>query len=395
MKVKVFGLGAAGNKGAIRCLEMGIIDPRNASLVNSTEKDIPESYREISTIIGHVKGAGKESKLGAAMMQQSLEEGELIEFLPEFLEEDDKAVIIIASAEGGTGCGSMPVLGQFIKEQTGIPVHLFILMGFQSDARGLSNTINLFKQIDPEYTVHTISNAKFLGEARGNKIKAEQMANDLLVSQIEAITGNILREGSQNIDDTDHFKLMCNPGYTLIESAVIDRNIKTTEQLNQLLTDTIRTTKSIDLETPACRRLGVIWNVNSELENVIDYTYGAIKDIVGVPYESFEHIQAPIDGVQTVTIVIAGLKLPEKEIQDIYDKYIEINSRVDKSQDGFYSSIGELETDDDEFNVVQTERKAAFFNKKKPATRTQNQIAATTEEPKGILRQVSKKEVNL
>ena len=34
MKVKVFGLGAAGNKGAIRCLEMGIIDPRNASLVN-------------------------------------------------------------------------------------------------------------------------------------------------------------------------------------------------------------------------------------------------------------------------------------------------------------------------------------------------------------------------
>lgn len=370
MKVKVFGLGAAGNKAVIDAISQGVLVRREAQLINSTSKDIPSEYHDISYIIGQVNGAGKESKLGSAMMQSAIDEDEeFMTVLQEFIEEDDEAILVVHSAEGGTGCGAGPVLSEFIKEQIGITVHEFVLMGFQSDARGLSNTIGLFKQFDPNYVVHTICNSKFNETARNNKVLAEQMANDLFVKQLAVIKGSILKGGSQNIDDTDHFKLINNPGYTLIESTTIDRSIKTMDQLNKLLVDTIRNTKSVDIEQLACRRIGVIWSINEETKSIIDYTYTAIKDVVGEPYETFDHIQEPDGDEQSVTIIIAGLKLPTKEIQDIYDKYQKIASNVNKDVDSFYSTLSDIEINDDEFNI-RSVQKSSFFNKKKTETKT-------------------------
>ena len=144
MKIKLIGSGAAGNKAVIRALERGIITKDKVLLVNSTSKDIPTEYQDISIIIGETNGAGKESKLGAAMMIKALEEGEeLREFLPEFLEESDEAVIVVHSAEGGSGCGSAPILESFISDEVGITAHDFTFMGFETDARGLANTLNL------------------------------------------------------------------------------------------------------------------------------------------------------------------------------------------------------------------------------------------------------------
>lgn len=388
MKIKLIGSGAAGNKAVIRALERGIITKDKVLLVNSTSKDIPTEYQDISIIIGETNGAGKESKLGAAMMIKALEEGEeLREFLPEFLEESDEAVIVVHSAEGGSGCGSAPILESFISDEVGITAHDFTFMGFETDARGLANTLNLFKQFKPEFVVHTISNKKYLDAAKGNKVLAEQMANEEFVNQLEVIMGSNLREGSQNIDDTDHFKLQNNPGYTIIETATIGRDIKTTQQLNDLLQEMIRNTKSIDIEQPTCRRFGVIWTINEDTKNIIDYGYQAIKDIVGEPYEVFDHIQEPVgDDIQTVSIVVAGLKLPIKEIQDIYDKYQDISSSVDRSEDRFYSSIANVEIEDDEFNV-QTVKKSSFFGKKKSAVSSPKEQSTTAEKQiQGMLR---------
>ena len=386
MRLKMFACGAAGNKTAILAIENGVIKKDQVMLINSTIKDIPEDYRDISHIIGEVNGAGKESNLGALMMQQALDGGELGEILPEFLEEDDEAVVIVYGAEGGTGCGSAPVLGQYIYENTGITVHQFPLMGFHADARGLGNTVNLFKKFLEQYVVHTVSNAKFLDDAKGNKILAEQMASKLFVEQLKTITGSVLREGSQNIDDTDHFKLINNPGYSLIEKVEIGREIKTKEQLNELLTKALRNTKSIDIEELACKRIGVIWTINEETKNIIDYSYSAIKDIVGEPYETYDHIQPTLDGEeQYAIIIVAGLKLPVKELQDIYAKYQEVTKKVNRTQDLFYDKLGEMNIEEDDFNVKTT--KNSFFKKKSKAN---NSSSTVLEGPKSVLVQNSK-----
>jgi cell division GTPase FtsZ len=386
MKTKLFGVGAAGNKASIDAIEKGAISREYVKLINSTDKDIPVEYRDISIIIGDINGAGKETKLGADMMEQSLNGGELEELLPEFLEEDDDAVVIVFGAEGGTGCGGAPVLGNYITENTGITVHQFPLMGFHADARGLGNTVNLFKQFLPQYVVHTISNAKFLSDAKGNKVAAEKMANELFVEELKVITGSVLREGSQNIDDTDHFKLINNPGYSLIEKVSIGRDIKTQEQLDDLLVKAIQNTKSIDIEQPSCKRIGVVWNINEETKNIIDYSYRAIKDVVGEPYEAYDHIQPVLDGEdQYAIIIIAGLKLPVKELQDIYTKYQEVASRVNKTQDSFYSDINKMEIEEDEFNVRTT--KPGFFKNKKKSSEPNKTQTINNEQssPKSIL----------
>lgn len=384
---KLIGVGAAGNKAVITAIEMGTIDRSKCLLINSTEKDIPQDYRDIACIIGNVSGAGKESKLGAQMMKNALDEQEeLFGLLQDFLSENDDSIIIVHSDKGGTGCGGAPVLSDFIQENIGITVHEFVLMGDNSDARGLSNTIGLFKQFRPEYVVHTLSNAKFSEEANGNKVMAEQLCNKVFAEQVSIISGSILREGSQNIDDTDHFKLINNPGYTLIETSVIGRDIKTKEQLDKLLAETLRNTKSIDIETPACRRIGIIWTVTEATKSIIDYDYKAIKAITGEPYEVFEHIQEPLDDKQTVTIVVAGLKLPLKEMLDTYEEYKKISSNVNKDADSFYDELNSLSIEDDEFNV-KTTPKSKFFNKKSQPKQQQKPTTAD-QQMQAVLRKV-------
>ena len=41
MELEVFGIGAAGNKAAIRAIEAGIISDEYVKLFNTTTKDIP------------------------------------------------------------------------------------------------------------------------------------------------------------------------------------------------------------------------------------------------------------------------------------------------------------------------------------------------------------------
>lgn len=381
MKIKLIGCGAAGNKASILAIEEGVMNKEEVLLINSTKKDIQPQYENICHIIGEVDGAGKESNLGAVMMEQALEEGGIIaEILPEFLEEDDEAVIIVYSAEGGTGCGSAPVLGQYIYENTGITVHQFTLMGFYNDPRGLNNTISLFKKFIEQYVVHTISNNKFLDQAKGNKLLAEEMANKCFVEQLRTIKGIDIKESVQNIDSTDHFKLINNPGYSLIEKVEIPRDIKTTEQLNDLLVKTLQNTKSIDFDEPSCKRIGVIWNITDSLKSIIDYSYDAIKQVVGESYETYDHIQESENGEQYAIIIVAGLKLPLKELQDIYTKYQEMIKKVNREEDKFHSVLDGMNIEEDEFDVKTT--KSSFF-KKKP--KQQDKSPVILEGPKSKL----------
>ena len=77
MEVTLFGIGAAGNKAAINVLEKGILDEKHVRLLNTTIKDIPESYKtdnkgivfKFSSMLG---GCGKEPSKGRAAMLQAI-----------------------------------------------------------------------------------------------------------------------------------------------------------------------------------------------------------------------------------------------------------------------------------------------------------------------------------
>ena len=51
MKIKLIGVGAAGNKAVIEAVEQGVVDKESILLLNSTLQDIPVQYREPKTAV--------------------------------------------------------------------------------------------------------------------------------------------------------------------------------------------------------------------------------------------------------------------------------------------------------------------------------------------------------
>jgi cell division GTPase FtsZ len=200
LQAKVIGIGAAGNKAAIKLIEEGIMQTNDVLLLNSTLKDVPAAYKEYAIEFkGATKGCAKERNLAGEMAMENLRNGDIN--LDGFLSPEDHMVIIVNSSEGGTGCGASTVLAKYFKEVLGANVHMFVFTGFEEDARGLKNTVEYFKDLAPTYVVEAISNKKFLDECNGNKIKAEAAANEEFVKRISILLGKTIVESEQNIDD--------------------------------------------------------------------------------------------------------------------------------------------------------------------------------------------------
>ena len=378
LNAKVIGFGAAGNKGAIALIEQGIIDKDNVVLLNSTLKDVPASYKDSAIqIVGSHQGCAKEPDLAIQMMMDNLQSGK-ISLDGIGAASDTTTVIIIASLEGGTGNGASQVAARYMSEVLGMNVHLFGFGGFEDDARGLKNTVDWFKSLAEGYTVEVISNKKFLKENFNNKLKAEKAANDELARRIKALIGKSIVESEQNIDDADLRKLVTTPGFMTIETVSLDK-IKNVDSFNKALIEAVDNSKSLDVE-PTCKRMGVILNIREKTKDYIDGRFEVLRQRYGEPFEFFTHIQ-DVHEEETVTFIIAGLKMPEEEVEEVYNSFLSRMDSVDRSKDSFFAK--DFNTAVDGFGLSSAEltagqvqaKKNAFFSASADPVKTKNGTA--------------------
>lgn len=345
LKAKIIGIGACGNKA---CIELMNAYPELANsiiLINSTLKDIPVEYKDKAfELIGNFKGCGKERDKANELMMQNLRSGA---FDYPF-DEDDAMVIIVTSSEGGTGSGSSTLLAKYISKVYKTHIHFYVFTGFGEDARGLQNTVDLFKEFDESYTVQAISNSKFLEETNNNKIKAEKLANKKFVEDINILLGGTIHESEQNIDESDLLKIANTSGFMVIESVNLDK-IKNVNDFNKRVTETFDNSKSLNIE-PTCKRIGTILNISKKEEDFIDYQNTIIKERCGVPYEAFNHIQTIHDN-NYMQIIASGLKMPIDDITEVYEEFIKNSDSVDKSKDMFFQTEFNTESGND-FNSL-------------------------------------------
>lgn len=336
MKCKIIAAGAAGNKLAVELVRRELISDKDILLINSTKRDVPDTNRASFIQIGNLKkgGCGKERVLAQEMIYESLENDKLSEF-DKLLEPDDDGIIIITSTEGGTGSGSTPTIAKYFKDVIGTHVHIIAMTGFEEDARGMENTVNFFNELEEDYTIEIISNKKFLDEARGNKLKAEKLANEEILERLLVYFGGIIHNAEQNIDETDLYKIDTTPGYMTIERAKLDK-IKNVSQFNEVINNMIDNSKSLDVENPGCKRMGVILTTQDKTRDYIDYSFSVLKERYGIPYELFQHIQ---DGTEdSVAIIIAGMRMPINELEETLNKYKEEFDKVNKNKDDFFNN---------------------------------------------------------
>lgn len=377
MICRLIGIGAAGNKAAITAVENEIISVNKTMLINSTLKDIPADYQSkegaiVRQYTGAYGGCGKERNISYGLAEKNLQEDTLglEEFLGVDTDKQCELCIIVASTEGGTGSGSAPLIGQYILNVFGIPVHIFGIAGFEDDVRGMRNTVEFFKEMDDQFAVECIKNSKFLEECNGNKLKAEKKANEEFCKKISILMGLQIRDSEHNIDPTDLLKISAKTfGYMIIESCVFSDKIKNREQFRQAIVDTLDKSKSLDIDEKGIERLGVIMNVKKDSTDYIDYK-DIITDRFGVTYETYEHIQHEEKTMpEFIAFIMTGLKMPMEEIESTYKNYEESIKKVNKDQDSFFSTIQEkaIDTTDEAFNLgakkIKTMDKKDFFKK--------------------------------
>jgi len=280
LKAQVIGCGAAGNKAAIQLVESNYLgSDLSYLLINSTDKDIPNDYRLHSMIFGNETysgGCGKERTLGKRLLLNDATNG--VRAIDRKIDPECDFVVVCGSTEGGSGSASIPILSKYIKQVLHIPVIAVLFFGFNDDARGMQNSIEVCQELPEDIGVISICNSKFMSEANGNKLRAEKLANQHFCNLMRILVGKDIHESSQNIDDTDLKKLILTPGFISIETANI-KGIKNIDQYNTTVSTSIDNTKSMDSPVPSAKRIGVIFNIKAESDNV-DFNCSIFKRIL-------------------------------------------------------------------------------------------------------------------
>lgn len=355
MKVLTIGCGAAGSKAVLETINCGVISVDDTMIVNSTSKDFPHEYIGTKIMLTDKdSGAGKERGIAKEYTKRAMAAGKFnFDNINQY-----ETVLVIAGLEGGTGSGSAPLIASFFSKVHARNVHIIAFTGFEDDVRGLSNTVEFFKEIDPKIVVQTISNKAFLAQAGNNKLKAEELANKEMATRISVLTGQDFIEGSQNIDDTDILKLSNTAGYMTVEKKYFNKSLETVDDFEKIIKNMIYNSASIKSNNPAAARLGVVLNISPASEDAIDYSFESLKKAYGNPFEFFTQVQW--DGQQEyIGYIASGMRMPIDEIKAVYDRYIVQTDLINKNGDEFYSAMSELNTleEDDQFNMIQKSKK--------------------------------------
>ena len=359
LNFKVIGCGAAGNKAAI-CLHKAGFDLKNITLINSTPKDIPADYRNNSIIFGvhngsALGGCGKERDVGRRLIIDDMKNGQIN--IDSVVDATTNTAIIVSSTEGGSGSGITPLLAKYIHEVLNIPVIVVLFFGFNTDVRGMQNSIEICQELQNNYGVIGISNAKYLDEANGNKIKAEQMANEEFCKIIRILCGQDIKEGTQNIDDTDLYKLVVTPGYMCVGTASL-KGVKNIDMFNKVVNMAIDESHLVETTTKSAKRIGAIFNIPSSMSDSVDYNAEVLSQRYGNPYEMFTHVQDTSESA-SVSWISAGMALPIDEVKEIFENYKKATEKVHKSTDDFFSVIQNFKGDqqDGMFNMLSDARR--------------------------------------
>ena len=342
-KAVLLGLGAAGNKAAIDAIEKKVLPKERVWLVNTTTKDIPEAYQDRAIIFGEdLSGCGKERKLAKDAILEKLKD-DSDNIFENLINEDDDLAVLVANTEGGTGSGSIAIIAKYLKEVIGVNTHIMAFTGFETDVRGLKNTVDFFQDMDEEYIIQTISNKKFLNECGGNIRKAEKAANIEFCKRLTIMIGTALTDSDQNIDDTDLHKLINTPGFMDIEYEEFDK-IKNMSEFEALCSKMMDSSKSLDFE-PTATRIGVILNISDKNKDHINYTYDKLESYLGHPYDN----KYP----EFISIIASGIKMPLDDIIATYEEYKKSSEKVSKSKDDFFTAVSELNglDNDDAFDL--------------------------------------------
>ena len=199
--------------------------------------------------------------------------------------------------------------------------------------------------------LHTIKNSHFLDYTK-NYNKAEIAANNEFVYEVDTMLGHKIIPSKHNIDDADLFKINTLPGYMTINHIPLS-GLKNTESVNNAIIASFENACYMDNDTSA-KRIGVIINASHKVQEAIDNSYEVVKRYVGIPIETYQHIQPDDDSElineEYMDVLVCGMNYPEKALKDVNNKYNKLKDKFNVQRKSFDDIFGDVDNTNDEIS---------------------------------------------
>jgi cell division protein FtsZ len=255
-KIKVIGVGGAGNNAINRMIEHGLTGAEFFS-VNTDKQALLLSKCKNKIQIGEKLtsglGVGGDPSIGRRAAEESIDE------LAEIVE-GANLVYIAAGLGGGTGTGAAPVIAELARQRGILTVAVvtmpFMFEGGQRLTRAKDGHGVLTEVVD---TIVTIPNDKLLQViGKGTSmVEAFRVADDVLRQGIQGITDLIVKPALVNLDFADVRTVMMERGVAHMGIGVGYGDNKTMDAAKQAIQSPL-------LETSIEGARGILYNVTGD-----------------------------------------------------------------------------------------------------------------------------------
>lgn len=330
LRVGVIGIGNAGNQIAdgIKARDTGI----DAIALNSSENDMTSLNHVSTVIIGDEKGAGKDRNIAKSFIQKEIKkvmvQGEIISLI-----ENNDVIFVPAGAGGGTGSGQSPVLTDILKRKypNKIFINIGVLPSLKESVAAQENALEYLRELsgfNATYMLYDNNRRHFETTSR-----ALENVNSEIIEDIITLRGEYQYVTPfTSIDEKDGTKILSTPGRILVARAEgFKEKDLDDKSIEERLLHNLNVSAHAEMDRDQIvKRMGIISNLNTKINNIFDSSLPRFKEIVGEPVEGFEHIyiNPSEDNTNRVIAVMSGLSMPDDRLTKIVQRIDEVTEQL-------------------------------------------------------------------
>lgn len=324
LKICTIGIGNAGNQIADLAFSKKNIP---GVAINSSEKDLMNVNYVPTFIIGDMKGAGKNRDAAKTFIKDQIKNILSQKQFISLIEEQD-VVFIISSIGGGTGSGMTPLLTDVLTKR--FPTKHFVVVGvyppikesIAAQQNGLEYLTEL-KEFLPNIAYMSYDNNR-----RAHLTTSDMMSsvNEEIVEHLDIIRGQYLYPTPFNsIDEKDMLRILETPGRLAVYYIdYFNEKDLDKQSIEKLLEEEIKNESSnVELDRDKLiKRFGIITNLSTKLNQTFNSDCPEVKELIGEPVESFEHIYITKsdEEVNRVVLILSGLSIPDDRLTKIVQR---------------------------------------------------------------------------
>lgn len=306
-KIKVVGIGGAGNNTITRMSEVGI---RGAELiaVNTDAQDLLYSEADKKILIGRELteglGGGNDPSVGREAAKENKRE------IKENLEGADM-VFITCGLGGGTGTGASPIVAEVAKKMGALTVGVVTLPFTVEGKKRAQNAQDGLEWLEPSVdTLIVIPNDKLLKIAPDLPLHtAFKVADEILTNAVKGIAEMITKTGLVNTDFADVRTIMEGGGVAMIGVGESDTENRARESVEKALNNPL-----LDVEAEGAK--GALVNISGGPDMSLDEAHEVFKTVSEKVSEDVEVIWGAYisddlkDTIRTM-LIVTGVKSPQ------------------------------------------------------------------------------------